>query len=328
MKLVAAKVPVSTVWTSPDAPRDIDAPAIAAATRRRRLGEVDGHRDPTRSARPDPDPVAVRRARARALRARRLVRDRRTVATVLGQDDLGYPGWVPSSHLGELPESATAPGRVTVPTADAVRRAGLGASRATLSFATMLASVEPGRRVHPRRPPRRRIGLARGRRTAPGRLRLRYRRTGIRLGSLVPGPRIPLGRYVVVRAGLLGSHPRRQPSARPARSPATPTTRRDALESIPIEEAQPRRPVLLRPPGQGGPPRRFRLRRRACCTPPRPASAWRTSPCCPNAAKRWSPRPVCSSQRVNKPAPDPSKGSAPADVSGARTSWSRTARAP
>jgi cell wall-associated NlpC family hydrolase len=57
------------------------------------------------------------------------------------QDALGYPGWVPSSHLGELPSAASAPVAIVVPTAQLFAEPGAGAF-AELSFATVLASVE------------------------------------------------------------------------------------------------------------------------------------------------------------------------------------------
>ncbi|MGC4942933.1 NlpC/P60 family protein [Kribbella sp. DT2] len=172
MKVVAAKVPVSTVWTSPEAPRDIDAPAVAAV----------------------PDVAAWARSMDTETR---LGLHGRTLTQLLygepvivrserdgwseivapwqpsSQDDLGYPGWVPSAHLGELPESATAPVAVTVPvttlTAEpgsaaagsaelgaagsagpgAARSAGPGAAGSAgvgaiidLSFGTVLSSVE------------------------------------------------------------------------------------------------------------------------------------------------------------------------------------------
>jgi hypothetical protein len=140
MKLAAAKVPVSTVWTSPDAPRDIDAPAIAAAPdvaawaksmdTETRLG-LHGR---TLTQLLYGEPVLVRS-------------ERDGWSEILApwqpssNDDLGYPGWVPSSHLGELPGSATAPVAVTVPVAELMAEPGSGPLM-ELSFATVLASVE------------------------------------------------------------------------------------------------------------------------------------------------------------------------------------------
>ena len=102
MKLAAAKVPVSTVWTSPDAPRDIDGPAIAAVPdvagwaksmdTETRLG-LHGR---TLTQLLFAEPVLVRS-------------ERDGWSEILAPwqpssaDELGYPGWVPSSHLGELP---------------------------------------------------------------------------------------------------------------------------------------------------------------------------------------------------------------------------------
>jgi len=140
MKLVAARVPVSTVWTSPDAPRDIDAPATAA----------------------QPDVAAW--AKSMDTETRLGLHGRTLTQLLYGEpvlvrsekdgwseilapwqpssaDDLGYPGWVPSSHLGELPSSATSPVAVTVPSTDLYSEPGSG-RLAELSFATVLASVE------------------------------------------------------------------------------------------------------------------------------------------------------------------------------------------
>ncbi|TCM50121.1 C40 family peptidase [Kribbella sp. VKM Ac-2568] len=140
MKLVAAKVPVSTVWTSPDAPRDIDAPATAAQPdvaawaksmdTETRLG-LHGR---TLTQLLYAEPVLVRS-------------ERNGWSEILAPwqpssvDDLGYPGWVPSSHLGELPSSATSPVAVTVPSAELFAEPGSG-HLTDLSFATVLASVE------------------------------------------------------------------------------------------------------------------------------------------------------------------------------------------
>ena len=140
MKLVAAKVPVSTVWTSPDAPRDIDAPAIAeqpdvaawakAMDTETRLG-LHGR---TLTQLLFAEPVLVRS-------------ERDGWSEIVApwqpssQDALGYPGWVPSSHLGELPGSASAPVAVAVPAASLLAEPGAGAL-AELSFGTVLASVE------------------------------------------------------------------------------------------------------------------------------------------------------------------------------------------
>ncbi|MEU4294493.1 C40 family peptidase [Kribbella sp. NPDC026596] len=140
MKLVAAKVPVSTVWTAPDAPRDIDSPAIAAQPdvaawaksmdAETRLG-LHGR---TLTQLLFAEPVLVRS-------------ERDGWSEVVApwqpssQDELGYPGWVPSSHLGELPGSATAPVAIAVPTAVLQPEPGRGAV-GELSFGTVLASVE------------------------------------------------------------------------------------------------------------------------------------------------------------------------------------------
>lgn len=141
MKLAAVKVPVSTVWTAPDAPRDIDAPATAAQPdvaawansmdTETRLG-LHGR---TLTQLLFAEPVLVRSER-----------DGWSEIVAPWQpssnDALGYPGWAPSSHLGELPNSATAPVAVMVPTAPMLAEPGGAELLAELSFGTVLASVE------------------------------------------------------------------------------------------------------------------------------------------------------------------------------------------
>ncbi|TDO61077.1 cell wall-associated NlpC family hydrolase [Kribbella sp. VKM Ac-2571] len=140
MKLAAAKVPISTVWTSPDAPRDIDAPATAAQPdvaawaksmdTETRLG-LHGR---TLTQLLFAEPVLVRS-------------ERDGWSEILApwqpssQDELGYPGWVPSSHLGELPQSASDPVAIAVPTASLLAEPD-GRPVAELSFGTVLASDE------------------------------------------------------------------------------------------------------------------------------------------------------------------------------------------
>ena len=140
MKLAATKVPISTVWTAPDAPRDIDAPAIAAQPdvagwaksmdTETRLG-LHGR---TLTQLLFAEPVLVRT-------------ERDGWSEILApwqpssQDELGYPGWIPSSHLGELPQSATDPVAIDVPTASLLAEPD-GRPLAELSFATVLSSVE------------------------------------------------------------------------------------------------------------------------------------------------------------------------------------------
>ncbi len=140
MKLVAVKVPVSTVWTAPDAPRDIDAPATAAQPdvaawaksmdTETRLG-LHGR---TLTQLLFAEPVLVRS-------------ERDGWSEIVApwqpssQDDLGYPGWVPSSQLGELPSAASDPVAVAVPAASLFAEPGSDAV-AELSFGTVLASIE------------------------------------------------------------------------------------------------------------------------------------------------------------------------------------------
>lgn len=118
-------VPVATVWTSPDAPRDLDLAATADL----------------------PDPAAwVALLDAEGTAERRLGLHGRTLTQLLlgepvhvleerngwarvaaawqrsSHDERGYPGWVRSSHLGAPVGRSTGPtARVTGPTATAVR---------------------------------------------------------------------------------------------------------------------------------------------------------------------------------------------------------------
>ncbi|MGW6278179.1 C40 family peptidase [Kribbella sp. NPDC055071] len=140
MKLVAVKVPVSTVWTSPDAPRDIDAPAVAAEP------DVAGW---AKSMDTETRLGLHGRTLTQLLFAEPvLVRSERNGWSEIvapwqpsSQDELGYPGWVPSSHLGELPSSASDPVAIAVPTAALHTEPG-GRVVAELSFGTVLASIE------------------------------------------------------------------------------------------------------------------------------------------------------------------------------------------
>jgi cell wall-associated NlpC family hydrolase len=139
MSLAAVRVPVSTLWTSPDAPRDLDAPAVAA----------------------DPDPAAWQDALDEE--ARLGLHGRTLSQLLLGEpvlvrseragwseivapwqpsstDETGYPGWLPSAHLGELPSAATDPVAVTVPLTTLYDDSAEPVAR--LSFATVLAVTE------------------------------------------------------------------------------------------------------------------------------------------------------------------------------------------
>jgi cell wall-associated NlpC family hydrolase len=140
MKLAAAKVPVSTVWTSPDAPRDIDSAAIAA------VPDVTGW---VRSMDTETRLGLHGRTLTQLLFAEPVIvrSERDGWSEILApwqpssSDELGYPGWVPSSHLGELPTSATGPIVVAVPVASLTAEPGV-APISKLSFGTVLASTD------------------------------------------------------------------------------------------------------------------------------------------------------------------------------------------
>ncbi|MDO9377429.1 MAG: NlpC/P60 family protein [Nocardioidaceae bacterium] len=112
---VGVAVPVTTVWTSPDAPRDLDAPAVAAVPdvatwtasldHERRLG-LHGR---TQTQGLLGEPVMVLDERAGWSEVVLPWQPSRT-------DPRGYRGWVPSAHLGPSPEPAVLYATVVVPT--------------------------------------------------------------------------------------------------------------------------------------------------------------------------------------------------------------------
>lgn len=140
MKLAAVRVPVSTVWTSPDAPRDVDAPAnaaepdVAAWCRSLPTEQRFGLRGRTLTQVLCGEPVLVRA-------------ERDGWSEVIApwqpssKDELGYPGWLPTCHLGELPEAASDPIAVVVPSAELTTRPGAAEPIMELSFGTVLPST-------------------------------------------------------------------------------------------------------------------------------------------------------------------------------------------
>src|SRR4051812_14437989 len=147
MKVAATKVPGSTVWTAPDAPRDSAAPAPAAQP------DVAGW---AKSMDTETRLGLHGRTLTQLLFAEPvLVRSERDGWSEIvapwqppSQDELAYPGWVPSSHLGELPPSAPVPVGFVAPRAPLLADPG-GRKLAEMSFATVLAPVEPAT-GHPR----------------------------------------------------------------------------------------------------------------------------------------------------------------------------------
>jgi cell wall-associated NlpC family hydrolase len=235
MKLVAAKVPVSTVWTSPDAPRDIDAPAIAAQPdvaawaksmdTETRLG-LHGR---TLTQLLFAEPVLIRS-------------ERDGWSEIIApwqpssEDALGYPGWVPSSHLGELPGSASDPVAVAVPTAALLAEPrGDAQVLGELSFATVLASVEhAGGYTRVATPDGGSGWLADSAlRSGPGSAEDR-----LRLGSQFLGLEYLWGgtsAYGLDCSGLVHAVSR----VLGVRTPRDAHDQADTLENIPVEEAQP-----------------------------------------------------------------------------------------
>lgn len=127
---------VSTVWTTPDAPRDVDAPAtadvpdIAAWTAAMSLdvrfglhGRVD-----TQALSGEPVEVVAEQGDWSQVR----------LPWQPGAEPGGYPGWVRTSHLGPVaPEAGTAVVVTATPTTTAVTDGGL----VELSYATVLRGV-------------------------------------------------------------------------------------------------------------------------------------------------------------------------------------------
>ncbi|RYU12049.1 NlpC/P60 family protein [Nocardioides iriomotensis] len=139
-------VPVSTVWTRPDAPRDVDAAATgdlpdmaawvatldAEGTDDRRLG-LHGR---TLTQLLLGEPVQVLEERDGWARVAALWQDS-------SSDERGYVGWVRRGHLGRPVDRRTGPtARVTGRTATAVRDDGV---ELTLSCGTLLWHDEDGR---------------------------------------------------------------------------------------------------------------------------------------------------------------------------------------
>lgn len=140
MFLAAVRVPVSTVWVSPDAPRDVDAAAVAAVPDA--AAWCDSMDDQVRLG------LHGRTLTQLLLGEPVLVRTERDGwSEVLAPwqpssaDELGYPGWVPSIHLGELPTAASDPVAVAAPSATLSAQPGSGPIH-ELSFGTVLASTD------------------------------------------------------------------------------------------------------------------------------------------------------------------------------------------
>jgi cell wall-associated NlpC family hydrolase len=140
MNLAAVRVPVSTLWTSPDAPREVDAPAVAAIPDA--AGWCDAMDDDTRVG------LHGRTLSQLLLGEPVLVRSERDGwAEVVApwqpsrSDQTGYPGWLPAAHLGDLPLAASDPVSVRVPVTTLYAEPGAGPV-ADVSFGTVLASTE------------------------------------------------------------------------------------------------------------------------------------------------------------------------------------------
>lgn len=140
MMLAAVRVPVTTLWSTPKAPREVDAPAVAAVPDAAAWCaamddecRLDLHgRAVTQLLLGEPVVVRAERAGWSEVTA---------PWQPSGTDQLGYPGWVPTPHLGELPQSASDPVGVHRPTA--LMHAEPGSEPiAEVSFGTVLASTE------------------------------------------------------------------------------------------------------------------------------------------------------------------------------------------
>jgi gamma-D-glutamyl-L-lysine dipeptidyl-peptidase len=140
MNLAAVRVPVSTLWTSPDAPREVDAPAVAAVPDAGAW--CDAMDDDTRLG------LHGRTLSQLLLGEPVLIRSERDGwAEVVApwqpslSDETGYPGWLPTAHLGELPLAASDPVSVRIPVTTLYAEPGAGPV-AEVSFGTVLASTE------------------------------------------------------------------------------------------------------------------------------------------------------------------------------------------
>jgi cell wall-associated NlpC family hydrolase len=139
MSLAAVRVPVSTVWTDAGAPREVDAAAVAA--RPDAAAWADALDDEARLG------LHGRIQSQLLLGEPVLIRSERAGWSEIvapwqpsSKDETGYPGWVPSAHLGELPRAATTPVAVQVPLTPLYDDA--GGVVAELSFATVLAVTD------------------------------------------------------------------------------------------------------------------------------------------------------------------------------------------
>lgn len=140
MNLAAVRVPVSTLWTSPEAPREVDAPAVAAVPDAGAW--CDAMDDDTRLG------LHGRTLSQLLLGEPVLIRSERDGwAEVVApwqpslSDETGYPGWLPTAHLGDLPLAASDPVSVRVPVTTLYAEPGAGPV-AEVSFGTVLASTE------------------------------------------------------------------------------------------------------------------------------------------------------------------------------------------
>jgi gamma-D-glutamyl-L-lysine dipeptidyl-peptidase len=140
MNLAAVRVPVSTLWTSPEAPREVDAPAVAAVPDAGAW--CDAMDDDTRLG------LHGRTLSQLLLGEPVLIRSERDGwAEVVApwqpsiSDETGYPGWLPAAHLGDLPLAASDPVSVRVPVTTLYAEPGAGPV-AEVSFGTVLASTE------------------------------------------------------------------------------------------------------------------------------------------------------------------------------------------
>ena len=93
-------VPVATVWTSPEAPRDVDEAAVRDHARRRRVGRLDGQGRSGSGCTAAPTPSCCSVSPLELLEER----DGWSRVVALWQrssrDERGYPGWVRTAHLG------------------------------------------------------------------------------------------------------------------------------------------------------------------------------------------------------------------------------------
>jgi hypothetical protein len=146
MTELAVAVPMSTLWTSPDAPRQVDCPAVAATpdisgwyeamNTEDRLG-LHGR---TLSQLLMGEPVQVTQEADGWVRVK-APRQPSSAGLPADSDFAGYPGWLPRSHLAARADPPDDHGQAVVTARTTLLRVGVEASRATGREATATVAI-------------------------------------------------------------------------------------------------------------------------------------------------------------------------------------------